>query len=153
MSSFEDKVSAVTDFLRNRASLQRLTSHEEVGNVAGKLLRARQQRHIDTPVIREKIIEVLAEVDRKSFKKQGFLLSALVTHFFDNNVGHRFYERAIATGLLSTYADEEARRVFHRNHVKKIYAHYEGMAAMPLSVEVPDNISELDDVSEDSDSY
>lgn len=137
MSTFENKVTVVTEFLQNRAALRRLTNHSEVGAVAGQQLAERGMRRIDTPVRREKIVDVLRAVDDKSIHESGFMLSALVAHFWDNDPGHRFFEAAIGRGLLSEDADAEGRAAFHAEELAKVYEAFGG-------VQVPDDASELD---------
>ena len=100
MSTFENKVEVVTDFLRNRASLRRLTDYQEVSRVAGEVLHRRGQRHHAAPVDREKIAGVLKKVDDDSVENQGFMLSAIVVHFWDNEAGHRFFDRPTTVGSM-----------------------------------------------------
>lgn len=99
MSTQQDKVTAAYDFLANRASLGRTTSHQELGAVLGPILKNRAQRRIDTPVRREKVKAVLAEVDRISTSRYGVLLSPLVPHFWDGNVGSDVRRSASRKGI------------------------------------------------------
>ena len=94
MSTVEDKITATQDFLANRASLRRVTNHQEVGAAIGEMLVNRHQRRISSPVRRNKVIDVLRALDDKSVESQGFMISALVVHFWDNSPGHRFWESA-----------------------------------------------------------
>jgi hypothetical protein len=137
MSTFESKVDATYDFLVNRASLRRVTNHEEIGRVIGKTLMEKQQRRIDSPVRREKVIAALRAVDDRSLSEKGVMLSALVTHFWDNGVGSRFFDSATQRGVYEGNVD---RKSFHESQVKKAFSAYGGE-------EVPDDISELDGVS------
>lgn len=115
MSTREAKAEVVYDFLINRASLKRLTTHEEVGKVIGIALRNRGQRRIDTPVRREKVVEAIALADKRSWAENKVLVSAVVTHFFDNDPGHRFYETASKRGLGDTKAT-------HKDQLRKLRA-------------------------------
>jgi hypothetical protein len=99
MSTQQDKVTAAYDFLANRASLGRTTSHQELGVALGPLLMARAQRRIDRPVRREKVKVVLAEVDKISLERNGVLLSPLVPHFWDGNVGNDVRRSASRKGI------------------------------------------------------
>lgn len=99
MSTQQDKVTAAYDFLANRASLGRTTSHQELGAALGPLLMARAQRRIDRPVRREKVKAVLAEVDKLSIQRTGVLLSPLVPHFWDGNVGNDVRRSASRKGI------------------------------------------------------
>jgi hypothetical protein len=124
MSSKEHKVEVVRDFLANQASCKSLTNFAEVGAVAGQMLQARSQRHISDPVSREKIAEVLHELDDVSVTEQGFMISALVTHYADNLPGHRFWEWAAERGLLDPDASAEDRKVFHDQQLQAVFAAY-----------------------------
>jgi len=112
MSSFNDKVIATQAFLLNRIGLRRVTNHEELQRVIGQMLFANGRRSNPFPLSREKAIDALAAVDDLSFKEHGVLLSALVVHFWDDGITHRFYEKAILNGLLSPDADEDERQAF-----------------------------------------
>lgn len=149
MSSTTDKIAATTDFLRNRASLNRRTTLQELGTVVGEVLAQRGQRGVSTPVRREKFDKVLLAVDKQSFKDNGILLSALVTHFWDNKPTHRFYDNAAALGL-NVGSDPEA---FHKEQLRKVCAAYPDFVHVSTSPVIPDDISELDDDEEDADIY
>lgn len=124
MSTQQDKVTAAYDFLANRASLKRTTSHQELGVVLGPLLMARAQRRIDRPVRREKVKVVLAEVDKISLERNGVLLSPLVPHFWDGNVGNDVRRSASRKGIDLGSPDDV------RSYQKKIFS------AFPSFVEV-----------------
>lgn len=143
MSTFDSKVAAATDFLRNRASLNRRTTLQELGTVLGELLAKRGQRTISTPVRREKLGKVLRAVDKKSYADDGILLSALVVHFWDNEPGHRFYESAKALGLS----------VDPKEELRKACARFTEFVPVSFDVVVPDTIEELDNEDEDADIY
>ena len=130
MSTFNDKVIATNAFLLNRIALRRVTNHEELQRVIGQMLFINGRRSNPFPISREKIIEAFAAVDDLSIKEHGVLLSALVVHFWDDGITHRFYEKAILNGLLSPDADEDERRLFHREHLGKVYGTY-GLLAVP----------------------
>ena len=151
MSSFEDKVTATRDFLANRASLQRVTNHEEIGRVIGKLLYARHQRRIDTPVRRDKVIKVLRALDSQTLEKGGFMASALVTHFWDNEVSHRFYEDAEGRGVSgSPAAHRESAFNFSWASLDEPEEAEEDLCPTCGSrrVSVPDDIAALDEEPE-----
>lgn len=142
MSTFEDKVSATYDFLVNRASQgARLTTHQEVGTVIGKLLNERRQRRIDTPVRRDKIVSVLRAVDDRSVAENGVMLSALVTHFWDAQPGHRFIESATSRGLYSGGSKE----AFHQAQLSQITEAFPSLVGVN---EVRDEV-DLDEYEED----
>lgn len=141
MSTFEAKVSVVTDFLANRASLQRLTSLQEVGVVAGKLLAERGLRRIDTPVRRDKIKDVLRAIDTRSYAEHAVLMSVLVPHFWDNNPGADFWDRASRLGLY----DGGDREDFINDQFAKVVALYPEVVGVNDNVVIPDDASELED--------
>lgn len=124
MSTFENKVEVVTDFLRNRASLNRLTDYQEVGRVAAELMYRRGQRRHAQPVRREKIAEVLRQVDKNSLEEKGVLLSSLVVHFWDNEVGHRFHDQAVDLGVADSDTDPGYRKGFHQSQLQKAFDAY-----------------------------
>jgi hypothetical protein len=99
-SKFEDKVTAVTDFLANRASQGRLSNHREVQTAVSEILAKRGQRDKSTDLDRRSIQRVLTEVDKHSWESAGVLLSSLVPHFWDNkpgrSLGYRLRERGIS---------------------------------------------------------
>lgn len=153
MSSFEHKVAAATDFLRNRASLGRITNHQEVGRAVGEILHRRGQRGISTPVRREKIKVVLEQVDRTSWGEDGILLSALVPHFWDNEPGSGLRKR------LRKFANGQS----WDDAIEAVFEHYESKGSDVYEVDfnsprpketlrdqvlrdrVPDDVRELDD--------
>lgn len=134
MSTFEAKVDATYDFLVNRAKLGRVTNHEEIGRVIGKTLMEKNQRRIDRPVRREKVIDALRAVDDRSYSENGVLLSALVTHFWDNGVGRRFFDAAAKRGI---WDGSQKAADFHKAQLEQVYAAYGDT--------VPDTIEEIDE--------
>lgn len=150
MSKFEHKVAATREFLQNRASLNRLTSHREVGIVIGELLANRHQRRIATPVSREKVIKVLRAIDDESVAQDGIMLSALVVHFWDNEPGHRFYESAMARGLLSGNANFKA---FHQEQLAKIATRYSEFVPVNSEGSSGTTTSVLDEYEESDSEY
>jgi hypothetical protein len=73
------------------------------------------------------------------------LLSALVVHFWDDGITHRFYESAVLNGLLPADADEDERTAFHAAHLAKVYDTY-------ANIVVPSDLSALfTNESEDED--
>lgn len=136
MSTFNDKVIATNAFLLNRIGLRRVTNHEELQRVIGQMLYLNGRRSTPFPLDREKVIDVLRAVDENSIKEHGVLLSALVTHFWDDGITHRFYEAAILNGLLDPEADEADRKAFHAEHLTKVYDTYGALV-------VPSDLSAL----------
>lgn len=140
MSTFEAKLAATEKFLANRAKLGRLTTYQELGTVLGKKLAENGQRRIDTPVRREKVADVLKALDKK-YADSGFLPSVLVSHFWDNSPGHRFFKTAVRSGLLPETAGEDEREGFveaQRAFAQEAFANY------GTKTVVPNDISELD---------
>ena len=133
MSTFNDKLTATRDFLENRASLNRVTTYRELCAVVGELLYRRNQRHIATPVSREKMADVLKAIDDESDKYFNILLSALVVHFFDNKAGHRFFEQQVERGLIEE-ADFDTDRPedFHEVALAKVFAAFPEYVAVEL---------------------
>ena len=134
--TFSDKLTAVNAFLINRAQLRRVTNHEELQRVTGKLLFNGGRRYTSKPVSRDSIIEVLKAVDQLSMVSKNIMLSALVEHFFDNGITPRFFDQAVERGLLDPDASAEERQAFHAAQLTKIYAAYP-------ATETPDDLSEL----------
>ena len=145
MSTHEDKITAVTAFLINRAQLRRVTNHEELQRVTGQLLFNGGRRETPMPLSREGIVNILKEVDEVSVKDKGVMLSALAVHFWDDGITPRFYEQAIQHGLLPLEADDVERRHFHANQLSKIFDAY------PAPTTAPNDLSELFPQPEDSD--
>lgn len=149
MSTSEDKVTVVGEFLTNRAGLRRVTNYQEIGRVAGEQLYERGMRSISSPVRRDKIAAVLRAIDDTSFANNGYLLSALVTHFWDNNPGHRFYEGAVGRGMLPADASADDLRDFHVAQLQTIYA---DVPELIVASRVPDSPEGLaDEQFEDED--
>lgn len=145
MSTQHDKVTALHAFLLNRIALRRVTNHEELQRVIGQMLFINGRRSNPFPISREKIIDALKAVDEQSVKEHGVLLSALVVHFWDDGITHRFYESAILNGLLPADADEDERTAFHAAHLAKVYDTY-------ANIVVPSDLSALfTNESEDED--
>lgn len=135
MSTHEHKVKAVYDFLRTRAALGRVTTHEEVGVVIGRTLAERKQRRIDRPVRREKVQDALRAVDEQSFEEKGVLLSALVAHFWDDNASRKFIQRASEKGLYLGNVDPDSWGASHRDAVYAAYPEVDEV--------IPDDASEI----------
>lgn len=131
MSTFEAKVQVVYDFLANRASLKRLTTHQEVATVAGYVLKGRHERRIDSPVRREKIKDVLKAVDEKSWSEKNVLLSATVAHFWDNDSSRAFYKRASSKGVVPGYVGRGEQTSFIDGYRNKVFSAYQG--SFPVS--------------------
>ena len=153
MSTFENKVTVATDFLRNRASLNRRTTLQELGTVMGEVLNKRGQRSIATPVSRDKLRKVLREVDKQSWAEDGILLSALVVHFWDNKPGRHFFESAEALTGFAASGSPEKSEYFHNKELRKACARYTELVPVITEPVIPDDISELDDEDEDADIF
>lgn len=136
MSTFNDKVIATQAFLLNRIALRRVTNHEELQRVIGQMLFINGRRSNPFPISREKIIDALKAVDEQSVKEHGVLLSALVVHFWDDGITHRFYESAVLNGLLPVDASDAERKAFHAEMLAKVYDAY-------ANVTVPADLSEM----------
>lgn len=143
MSTHQDKVAAAYDFLANRASLGRTTSHQELGAVLGPLLMARQQRRIDRPVRRDKVKAVLTDVDKISLERNNVLLSPLVPHFWDGNVGSDVRSRAIRKGIdLAT-----PKKV--RNYQATIFASFPSFVEVSQTPPVQESVQSSDGESDE----
>lgn len=105
-SKFEDKVTAVTDFLANRASQGRLSNHREVQTAVSEILAKRGQRDKGTDLDRRSIQRVLTEVDKHSWANAEVLLSSLVPHFWDNKPGRSLGSRLRERGISITDAQQ-----------------------------------------------
>jgi hypothetical protein len=101
MSSIENKVEVITEFLENRAQLQRVTGFQEIGEVAGKKLLEKGYRNYSSePVSRSDVASALAVIADQSFKDNQVILPAVVTKFWTNEPTHEFAQWAGSAGLM-----------------------------------------------------
>jgi hypothetical protein len=101
MSTMDHKVEVITEFLQNRAQLQRVTGFQEIGEVAGKkLLEKGYRSQSSSPVKRGDIAEALAIIAQTSYQQNQVLLPALVTKFWTNEPTHEFALWASNAGLM-----------------------------------------------------
>ncbi len=148
MSSFDDKVTAATEFLKSRAELGRTTTYQELGAVMGHHLASQGLRNTDRPVSRETLHQVLQAVDNISIEDHLVILSSLVIHLMDNGISKQFYEQAIERGILAEEADDEERESFRKTELLKVMALGSFWAAEKenRAVEVEDLADETADV-------
>lgn len=130
MSSMDQKVEVIGEFLQNRAQLQRVTGFEEIQRVAGQKLAEKGYRlsYSNVPVRRSDVAQALAIIADQSFKDAEILLPAIVVHFWDADPPHQFYEWATTLGLLSSEADLEERRAVYKQQVEATLAFYASKA-------------------------
>jgi hypothetical protein len=134
MSTQENKIEVVTEFLRNRASLGRVTTVQEIQRVAAEMLVAHGYRDDLYLVERDTVNDVLNEIAKTSFAEQGFILPAIVVHFADDEPPSRFIYQAVNAGLLSDEAliAEQAAAVFAEQKAK-VFAQWQGPLTVPDS--------------------
>jgi hypothetical protein len=134
MSTQENKIEVVTEFLRNRASLGRVTTVQELQRVAAEMLVAHGYREDLYLVDRDVVNDVLNEIAKASFAEEGFILPAIVVHFADDNPPSRFIYQAVNAGLLSDEAliAEQAAAVFAEQKAT-VFARWQGPLTVPDS--------------------
>lgn len=107
MSSIEQKVEVITEFLQNRAQLQRVTGFEEIQRVAGqKLLEKGYRYSTNTPVRRGDVAQALTIIADQSYKDAEILLPAIVVKFWSNEPTHEFATWASNAGLMDGELEE-----------------------------------------------
>jgi hypothetical protein len=136
MSTQENKVEVITEFLRNRASLGRVTTVQEIQRVAAEMLVAHGYRDDLYLVDRDVVNDVLNEIAKASFAEQGFILPAIVVHFADDEPPSRFIYQAVNAGLLTDEAviSEQAAAAFAEQKAK-VFAKYQSGLVIPDSPE------------------
>lgn len=101
MSSMEQKVEVIGEFLENRAQLQRVTGFQEIQRVAGeKLLEKGYRYSSNAPVSRSDVAEALSVIATTSYQQNQVILPALVAKFWDNSPTHEFAQWATNAGLM-----------------------------------------------------
>lgn len=145
--SHEENVEVITLFLRQRASLRRVTNHQEVQRVAGEQLHLNGRRGRPRMLERE---EVIAAFDTIAGTEEGLALTTLVVHFWDNDPPSRFPVRADALGHtfdspddVGVYREELMEQAFNAhanwNQVPDSPASLQGT----ITTTVPDGLSTL----------
>lgn len=109
MSSFNQKVTVVTEILQDNARQLRLTNRQELERESGRRLYLRGQKKNDGELDRYKVVEVLERIARNT--TDGVLLPAIVVHYSDSRPGRRFSEWAQLAGVSANHGDA-VRRVF-----------------------------------------
>lgn len=121
MSSMEQKVEVITEFLQNRAQLQRVTGFEEIQRVAGKALLEKGYRYsTDAPVRRGDVAQALAIIADQSFKDAKILLPAIVLKFWSNEPTHEFATWATNAGLMTEGELEECGQGPARDKINEL---------------------------------
>lgn len=109
MSTPEQKVEVIREWLVRQAEQKRLTNIVEVQTWAGLRLAEQGYRPDGSsqPIERDDAWEALNQIAAQEAKKNQPLLPALVVHFADGKPGHRFVEWALAAGLIDLPQDAE----------------------------------------------
>jgi hypothetical protein len=154
MSTLENKVEVIREWLVRQAAAHRLTNPVEVGLWAGLRLAEKGYRTGGSamPVGREAVFAALEQIARDDVAAHQPLLPALVVHFTDQLPGHRFAEWAIEAGLMEDPGDANGEfldecgerrlpltdeiRDLHAAQVAQVFANYG-------PVNVPDDASSL----------
>lgn len=101
MSSMEHKVEVISEFLENRAQLQRVTGFQEIQRVAGEKLLEKGYRYSSNVSVRRKdVAQALAVIADQSYKNHQVILPALVVKFWTNEPTHEFAQWATNAGLM-----------------------------------------------------
>lgn len=136
MSTSEQKIEVITEWLQRQAAQRRLTNMLEVQTYAGLRLAEKGYRQSGSivAVSRDKVFDALAVIAEQSFAADGVLLPAIVVHFSDKKPGRRFFEWANAAGT-ATETETEDGMEFHGQQVDAVFARY--------GAPVPDDASSL----------
>lgn len=123
MSTFEQKIEVITEWLQRQAAQRRLTNIAEVQTYAGLRLAEKGYRQSGsiTPVNRYTVFDALATIAAQSFAADQVLLPAIVVHFSDGLPGRRFFDWAEAAGLVP---EDGAGPELHAEAVAAVFAHY-----------------------------
>ena len=123
MSTSEQKIEIVTEWLVRQATARRLTNAIEVAQYAGLILAEKGYRTDGSsePLSRPEVFEALQVIAERSYQADGFLLPAVVVHFADRKPSRHFYEWATELGLDTGDTDTGE---FHAEQLDKVFAHY-----------------------------
>lgn len=132
MSTMEQKVEVITDFLEKIAAQKRTTNFQDVQTVAGAALLVKGYRtNTATPVRREHVATALSQIAATSFKADQVLLPAVVTHYADEKPTHEFAQWANSAGLIDgELGDQEGGEIreainqLHPAELAKVFALY-----------------------------
>lgn len=135
MSSSEHKIEAITEFLRNRAALGRVTNVREIQMVAGELLFKKEQRSHPYPVSRDSVHAALDEIAKTTYQAEGATLVALVTHFWDDEPGDRWERWAAQIGVVDPdkTVDTAWLKAFFLGQRAEVFAKYQNTPIVPDS--------------------
>ena len=133
MSTHEQKLEVIAEFLCNRARLGRVTNVREIQMCAAEGLCAKGYRDDLYPVDRDKVHAVLDELAKLSFEAEGFILPVIVAHFWDNEPGGRFVRWAGEAGLIDLDAAEDpaATKTLYLDQLAKVFVKYQEMEPVP----------------------
>jgi len=133
MSTHENKIEVITEFLRNRAALGRVTNVREIQMVAGEMLYTKEQRSHPFPVEREKVHAALDDIAKASYAAEGVLLNAVVTHFWDDEIGERATRWGVLIGVVDqdTAVPTEALKAFFLAQRAEVFAKYQNTPVIP----------------------
>jgi hypothetical protein len=143
MSSFNEKVAAVTAVLKDNARQRRVTNRQELAQAAAARLFAKGQKKTSDPLDRYKLIDVLDKVAKLSGPTN---LTALVVHFQDSKPGRRFAEWAPGKNH-----QDEVRAVFAAYGDAYSAGFYSSTPAHAAVEDVDDDYEDYDDDTDEGD--
>lgn len=138
MSTLEQRVIVITEFLENRARLQRVTNFQEIQRVATEKLATTPLDMVFSPLSRDEVEEALTMIAKNSFEANQLILPALVVHFWDNKPVHQFATWASNAGLMLGFLGEDeqgaAREQINQIHPRELVKVFEHYAQMPEQI-------------------
>jgi hypothetical protein len=132
MSTFENKVEVVTEWLQRTARLQRVTNLYEVRVAAGLALAEKGYRENGSArSLGDETFDVLEAVAKESFAAQGLILPALMIHFGEKKPSSHFLGWAAEAGLIDPDAgiDPDAVVALAAEEIVKIHEKYANVLA------------------------
>jgi hypothetical protein len=142
MSTFNQKVTVVTEILKDNARQRRLTNRQELAEQAGRRLHAKGQKKNDGALDRYKLIEVLERIAQRT--TDGVLLPALVVHYNDSRPGRRFADWARSAGVNTDHR-QAVRDVFDAYGDAYTKSIFEPAPAPAFEADEDEDYEDLDD--------
>ena len=122
-SEWDELAAATTDFLVDRAKLERKTSYTELNSVLARRTGARRF-DFEQEADRAAIGALLGQVAREQLPDVGALISAIVIYLNANDAGTGFYRLAEGLNLLPTGANADQRLKSWIAQLNAVYAYY-----------------------------
>ena len=110
-------------FLRERASLERVTSYAEANAVLGQRT-GHRRFDFDQKSERAAMGHLLGRISNREFRRADVLISAIVNYLDANDAGLGFYKLAQDKGLLLRGQSRTRQWEFWATHVGEVFAAY-----------------------------